>query len=82
MAICQGCGQEIRWIKTPSGKSMPVNAEKVNFTPAGGPMTFITADGRTVRGEKGKSGTETGYTPHWATCPAAGYFKRKAGGKL
>ena len=81
MSICQGCGQEIKWIRTAAGKSMPVDEGIVHFTPAGGPMTFITADGKTVRGEKGKSGTAVGYLPHWASCPAAGYFKRKGGGK-
>ena len=49
MSICQGCGQEIKWIRTAAGKSMPVDEGIVHFTPAGGPMTFITADGKTVR---------------------------------
>ena len=80
MSICQGCGQEIKWIRTISGRNMPVDAQRVHFTPAGGPGTFVTEDGKTVRGVKGKSGTEVGYAPHWGNCPAAGYFKRRRSG--
>ena len=77
MSICKGCGWEIRWITTAAGKHMPVDAERVHFTPAGGPDTFVTDQGKIVRGYKGRSGTEVGYVPHWASCPAAGYFRRR-----
>lgn len=75
MTICKGCGREMRWIQTTNGKAMPVDPESVHFEPAGGPETFITQDGRTVRGQKKKDGAALGFVPHWATCPAAGYFK-------
>jgi len=88
MSVCRGCGREIRWIRsTKTGKAMPVDAAAWPFIPGGGPDTFITGDGRTVRGHRptGKEihdriATQMGYTPHWATCPAAGHF-RKGGGE-
>lgn len=86
MSVCKGCGQEIRWIRMPSGKAMPVDDLVVNFIPAGGPDTFITVDGRTVRGRKptwqeieSHIAMPGGYTPHWSTCPAAGHFKKGGG---
>lgn len=77
MSICKGCGREIRWIKTPSGKSMPVDAEAVSFTPAGGPETFVTELGKVVRGRRDSEGYDLGYISHFATCPAAKHFRRR-----
>lgn len=39
--LCRGCGQAITWIKTVSGKSMPVNPAIV---------TIVTGRGEIVRG--------------------------------
>ena len=33
-ATCRGCGDEIEWWKTPSGKSMPFNPMPSSSTPA------------------------------------------------
>lgn len=77
MSICKGCGREIRWIRTAAGKAMPVDPKGVHFTPGGGPDTFVMASGKIERGTKGRSGTHIGYLPHWASCPAAGYFKAR-----
>ncbi len=41
MAKCKGCGKEIVWITTISGKSMPCDAEKT---------TIITDEGRAFTG--------------------------------
>ncbi len=57
MSKCKGCGAEIVWIKTKSGKAMPCDTNKV---------IIVTDEGETV----------AGYTPHWATCPAAKRFKQ------
>lgn len=72
MSVCRGCGREIRWIKTKAGKAMPVDEPFVHFVPAGGPDTFITGDGRTVRGRKptwqdieSNNAMPAGYVPHW-----------------
>ena len=31
MARCRGCGQEIEWIKMKTGKSMPVDPERIMY---------------------------------------------------
>ncbi len=41
MAFCKGCGAEIVWLKTKSGKNMPCNAEKT---------TIITESGEVITG--------------------------------
>lgn len=80
MSICKGCGQEIKWIRTGTGRSMPCDLPPVNFTPGGGPETFVTEAGKVERGQKRKDGTEKGYQSHFATCPCAGAFRRKENG--
>ena len=67
MSRCKTCGAEIKWIRTKSGKNMPVDAEKVKFVP-GGKNIVVTENGETVRAKISEYGTETGYIPHWATC--------------
>jgi hypothetical protein len=39
--VCRGCGVYIEWVKTKSGKNMPVDPELV---------TIITKEGEVVRG--------------------------------
>lgn len=83
---CRGCGQEIAFIKTVKGKTMPVNPESVYFIPAGGPNTYVMADGVVRRGrepDRTDQGTPTviGYISHFATCPAADSFRKKRKGE-
>lgn len=84
MAICRGCGAEVEWIKTPSGRNMPVDMEYIELDPAGIPHdTVITDDGRVVKGFKivdnsglfPIEGTIRGRMPHWATCPKQTQFR-------
>lgn len=81
MAKCKGCGQEIIWIMSPSGKAIPCDPEPVNYwrrLKAKGKA--VTRNGEVVscdfEGDLAKC-TGIGYVPHWATCPAAGQFRRK-----
>lgn len=76
-ATCNGCGKQILFTKMSSGSSMPCDPEVIWFTPAGGPETFITPYGKTVRGKRGREGKEMGYVPHWATCPARDRFRKE-----
>ena len=82
---CRGCGQEIAFIKTAKGKTMPVNPEAVYFIPAGGPNTYVMVDGSIQRGREpdtedwGKP-AQIGYISHFATCPAADSFRGKRKG--
>ena len=73
---CRACGAEIAFIKTVKGKTMPVDPEAVSFTPAGGPETFVTLDGRVVRGVRRKNGSAAGFVSHFATCPAADEMRK------
>ena len=75
---CRGCGAEIIWIRTPTGKAMPCDAQPVAFRPSGtGGEMVVTPDGRVVRADvvKGVGSGSLGYISHFATCPAADHFR-------
>ena len=78
-SICKGCGQLIRWIRTPGGKSMPCDYDQVTYwqTP-GGTKKIVTPNGEVVSaelsGELDKA-TGVGYISHFATCPRAEAFR-------
>ena len=74
--ICRGCKKQILWTRTKTGKAMPLNPEAIRFTPAGGPETFVTADGNVIRGKRDGSGAVIGYISHFATCPEHDRFRR------
>ena len=81
MSKCKSCGAEIKWITTVNGKSMPVDAEPVQFhhDPSGTEI-FVTDGGAVVRGitaKTGEEGTTTGYNSHFATCPFANQHRRR-----
>ena len=86
---CKGCGAIIRWLKTPSGKSTPVDpdwlSEWVTEEPLSGSrrVTLVPGDGR--KPETGwvasvitpGSRQIEGYVPHFATCPKAEQFRKR-----
>lgn len=78
---CRGCGAQIVWIRTNSGKSMPCNSVPVTYwekAKAAGKVT--TPNGETVscefEGDIDKA-TGIGYISHFSTCPQAKKFKKK-----
>lgn len=71
---CKGCGARIFYVKTMNGNRMPLNPDEITFTPAGGPDTFVTMDGKVERGKRSQDG-QTGYLSHFATCPMANRFR-------
>lgn len=73
--FCRGCGKQILWTRTLSGKNMPCDPELIPFSEGKGKETFVTPDGRTLRGARAEEG-ERGYIPHWVTCPAWRNFKK------
>lgn len=76
---CRGCGADIAFIQTKKGKPMPVNPEKVYFIPAGGPNTYVMADGSVTRGRSPRwddKESTIGFISHFATCPAAKDFRK------
>lgn len=81
MAKCKGCGAEIIWIKTQTGKKMPCNPDMVMYwEKKNGKGKIITPNGEVLscvfEGETEKA-TGYGYTTHWNTCPEAKRFRKK-----
>ena len=77
---CRACHAPIGFIKTTAGKTVPVDAECLNFLPnEKGPLLFVMVDGSTKRGykvNKEQDGSEFGYISHFATCPEADKFRK------
>lgn len=83
MAKCKGCGAEIDFIRTPTGKLMPVDMEPVPFWQKdGAPGKIVKRNGLLVsavfKEEEAPAGVHMsiGKIPHWATCPVADRFKK------
>lgn len=66
------CGQEIRWIKMVSGKSMPVDEKKQKMILLGSDLP----EGTISNFQPDRGHVITVYMPHWATCRKAKDFKR------
>jgi len=83
MAICKGCGAEIDFIRTPTGKLMPVDKDMVPYWQKdGAPGKIVKRNGLLVSAvfteEEAPPEAHMSYgrVPHWATCPKADKFKR------
>ena len=78
---CRGCGATIFWIPTVGGKYMPCDAEQVRYRERKGAAgKVVTPNGGVLSADIGiapEDATGVGYVPHWATCPAAGEFRRR-----
>lgn len=76
MSKCRGCGSEIRWI----GK-IPCNPLQVAYWKKPGARgKVVTPSGDVVSCDfdgDPRTATGLGYVAHWATCPAAGQFRRR-----
>lgn len=84
---CRGCKAIIRWIKTPAGKAMPCDPDKlyewVTDEPRSGArkITLVSTEGQMLIGYQASviipgARQIEGFTPHWATCVKARDFKR------
>ena len=57
---CRSCGARIMWIKTKSGKNMPVDPQFVDYRKvAGGKERLVTPTGDVVAGERCKAEKQT-----------------------
>ena len=82
MSKCKSCGTEIKWIKTISGRNMPVDAEAISFV-QGGEELFVTEGGSVIHGTRVTGdpplNVRTGYISHFATCPHASQHRKWRG---
>lgn len=83
---CRACKAPIRFVETPAGKKLPVDAQEVHVVlTKGGPLNVVLDDGSvararaTVEGDADHAGTNVtaAWTPHWSTCPHAERFRRE-----
>lgn len=57
---------------------MPCNAEPVRFDyKLGSKDKVVTENGEVLPAEIRSDGSETGYIPHWATCPEADKHRKR-----
>lgn len=81
MSKCKSCGAEIIWIKTPAGKAMPCNPQKISYRTlvpgTKGSLTLVRPDGRIASGEYDPGSELYGYESHFATCPAAAKHRKR-----
>lgn len=70
-AKCSSCGADILWIKTMTGKAMPLNAKPEKR------VVLLTND---VTGLQRGDVRDT-YVSHFASCPQADAFRKKGDGK-
>ena len=82
MPRCKGCGAEIIFLGSQNGKPIPCNYKPVLYKEkAGAKEKIVTRNGMVVscvlNVDLG-SATGIGYIPHWATCPKADQFRKKA----
>lgn len=68
-AKCRSCGAAIMWVKTQSGKSMPLDAAPVDATKVDG--TCFVEDGVAYFGAIDRPPGDLHYVSHFATCPNA-----------
>lgn len=83
MAKCSSCGADILWVKTVSGKKMPLDEEPVWIRLQTGGHTYIRKDGTFVFGEiMGDADDDPdanaieAHTSHFASCPNADQHRR------
>ena len=59
---------------------MPVDLKEINVRPGKGEAIIVTVEGRAIKGtivgDAHEGGYLTGYVSHFATCPAAGQYRR------
>lgn len=81
---CKFCGAPIVWIKTQNGRSMPCDANTIQYQNArGGKDVIVTPEGKVIRAAVIRGGgvltpipDGEGYISHFATCPHANEARR------
>ncbi len=75
MSICRGCGKDIIWIKLKSGKSNPVDPEKLHIQDnlVEGKVIVVSSSGDVGQLSK----LNEGYISHFATCATVNKFRKE-----
>jgi len=87
---CRGCGAITEWVKTNTGRAMPVDPEPVMIRITGSKKAdtvIISNGGRIYQGKEiargpqiansqGNDTYKVGRVAHFATCPQASQFRR------
>lgn len=77
---CRSCGKQIMFIRTKSGRNMPVDSAFVNYrSNPGGRDRVVLETGEVVACDAGVDAGDSdgyGYISHFATCPNAGKHRR------
>ena len=80
--ICRACGRQIIWVKTKSGKNMPVDPTMISYRkPEAGAKAkekIVTPEGDVVCADKvsPENAEGFGYISHFATCQFSGKIKK------
>ena len=80
-ATCKSCGAPLVWIRSHNAKWIPCDEGLKPYKQTDDGKEFVVAqDGDIIRCTFTFEGFPTGMarTPHWATCPEADRFRRKA----
>lgn len=77
MSVCRSCGQPIRWIRTTTGKNMPVDPEELNADDLTSGTILVTLSGQVHRvgGERNQPNVK-GFISHFSTCPDAKEWRK------
>ncbi len=81
MATCKACGASIVWVKSPADKFIPCDEGLIAYRQdEAGKDVLIDDAGEYIKCRLQFEGFPTGMArrPHWATCPHADRFRRKA----
>ena len=88
MTKCSSCGAEILWVRTVSGKKMPLDVEPVWIRQQTGGHTYVREDGSFIFGEiMGDADDDPdanaieAHTSHFATCPNADQHRKPRVGR-
>lgn len=78
---CSSCGSPIAWLRTLSGKAIPVDVDVKWSSPngRGKRLLLFNDDGSTIQGFECKpkeQGAQSGRQSHFATCPNAEQHRR------
>ena len=81
MPRCKGCGREIVFVRSNSGKSIPCDPKMIRYkAKKTGHLRVVTPSGDVVSAVPSDSiltADDYGYVSHFATCPQADRFRRK-----